>query len=45
MPAGQSALGLVGEPEEFGGVTTNLLSEESHRINAQTIAAAGGYII
>lgn len=45
MLAAQTALGRVGEPEEIGGVTASLLSEDSRWINAQNIEVAGGYII
>jgi NAD(P)-dependent dehydrogenase (short-subunit alcohol dehydrogenase family) len=43
--AGQTAPGRVGEPDDVGRVIAGLLSEDSAWINAQTIEAAGGYVV
>lgn len=43
--AGQTALGRVGEPDDVGRVVAGLLSRDSGWINAQTIEAAGGYVV
>jgi len=43
--AGQTALGRVGEPDDFGGLIAGLLSDDHRWVNAQTIKVSGGYVI
>lgn len=43
--ASQTALGRVGEPDDVGRVIAGLLSDDQGWINAQSIEAAGGYLI
>lgn len=38
----QIALGLVGQPDDIGGVIASLLSEDNRWINAQSFEASGG---
>lgn len=45
LPAGQTALGRVGEPDDVGAMIAGLLSDDNRWINAQTIEVAGGYRI
>lgn len=41
--AGETALGRVGQPDDFGGVVAFLCTEEARWINGQRIEVTGGY--